>query len=309
MKFDDMQKNALEQKKIETAWKANSPLLQEAFQRYGVSVPEGLEEAIKALGKRLDKVIPVTFEEFNSRWPDEIVSNDSSAMKIVDVATKSHFPVLYLYTPELQNKLREVAEQHRRNANCSKICEQLKTYSSVEASDELKKFIMESLPLELPKKFYFDGSFERVKRLAAQSNVKSYADEASKNIGVISTRNDEEVLTLFVDGIDYVASFAKFMVKKLGIDEAVAMKISSALPHDVYYGIRGYVENDLEKHATLMARLLQVSEGDLVNDLYQGEVNVVTGALSKKLALNLDDELPSAILIDTKVNVYLPAKK
>ena len=54
--------------------------------------------------------------------------------------------------------------------------------------------------------------------------------------------------------------------------------------------------------------LTQVSEGDVVNDLCQGPVDVITGVFSQKLALDLDDELLSAVLIGGRVNVYLPSR-
>lgn len=305
MKFSERQNEALENKRIETAWKNNAPLLQEAFQRYGTPIPAEISEMVKIKGIQLDKVIPISFEEFTKRWPENKGTADSPAMKIAEACTKSHFPVLYLYAPELQEKVLEASEKRRRTANCNRLCEQLKKVCNVDASDEFKQFIMDVLPVELPKKVYFDGSADRVKCLSVQANARSYGDSD----GVIYTRDGEEILTIFVEGLDYIQSFAKHLVKKLGITEDVATKISSALPHDEYYTVRGFVETDIEKHATQMARLLHVQEGDTVTDLYQGDVEVVTGVLSKKLALDLDDELPSAILVGSRINIYLPANK
>lgn len=313
MKFSERQNVALENQKIETAWKNNAPLLREAFQRYNTPIPEGLAELVKSKCIRLDKVIPVTFEEFTKRWPEESSSVDAPAMKIVEDLTKSHFPVLYLYTPELQEKVVKATEQRHRTGNYVRLSEQLKKVCKKDASDEFKCFVMEVLPVELPNKVYFDGNAARVERLSVQPNAKCYGDSEQRRaldvFGVIYPKDGEEILTIFIEGLDYINSFARHLVNKLGVAEDVATKISSALPHDVYYTVRGYIETDMEKHATQMARLLCVQEGDTVHDLYQGDVEVVTGVISKKLALDLDDVLPSAVLVGTKVNVYLPSNK
>ena len=107
------------------------------------------------------------------------------------------------------------------------------------------------------------------------------------------------------------------MVKQVPISEELALQISEALPHDRYYIIHEEIFTDFERFITQMASRLKVMDGDtlrnldesdVVHDLLQGDVPVVRGAFSNKLALDLDDELPAAILLGNRINVFVPTE-
>lgn len=309
MKYSMSQAQKVETTRQETAWKYTAPLLNEVAQRYGVQPSDTLIRTLKTLGQRVDKVIMITFAEFNSRWPEMNIQADATVFKLGDTKTKSGFPAVFVYAPEFEEKIKERNEQQMRTANCKRLCSLLSKITLGDGTnDKFKDFVMTVLPSKLPYEARFDGSRERVLGISKRDKSAHVYEYDDSIIGVLHTKNGEDLLTVFIDGLDYKKSFARYMEKKLEIPAEIAEKISDSLPHDEYYTVRKFVDNDFEHHTIMMARLLGGSVGDKVTDLIQGEVDVILGEFSKKIALDLDDELPSAILINGKVNLYMPKK-
>ena len=111
MKYSMSQAQKVETTRQETAWKHTAPLLNEASQRYGVQPSDTLIRTLKALGQRVDKVFMVPYAEFNSRWPEMNIQADATALRLGDTKTKTGFPVVFVYSPEFEEKIKERNEQ------------------------------------------------------------------------------------------------------------------------------------------------------------------------------------------------------
>lgn len=306
MKYSKSQMMTLERTR-EEAQIHNSKLLGEVAKRYGIQPSSQLVGIVKALGNPLDKLIVISSEDFNLRWPELMKSDDHSAIKLGKRNTRNHISVAFVCSPEFEEKLLERADMFKRNSNVNRLCGILQKITGQE-NPMFRDFVLNVLPADIPESVKFDGSRPRISKLAFSEDAKVYPYPGDDSIfAVIHCKNGENLLSIFVDGLDYKKSFANHLQKKLDIPMELATRISAALPHDEYYKVRSFVDKDIEHHVTTMARVLGVKRGDTVNDLLQGPVDVIVGAFSKKLALDVDDELPSAILVNGKVNLYMPA--
>jgi hypothetical protein len=306
MKYSQRQNNELTIAQINNANKWNLPLLADLKKRFGF-VPAGLEDEVRSLNKRIAKIVPMIYEDFDDRWKGVAILRDALATQLVDSADKkTGFAVLYVYHPELDKMLKAHEAERMKKRNHDRLTSLFQKQGG-EANETLEEFIL-TLPTNIPYQAYFDGSRERVINLSKGEGAVMYGDASDDVFAVVYSHRDAQVITFFVNGLDYVRSFANQLEKQLEINEETAMQISGALQHDRYYSIQTPFFTDFEKYTTNMARLLKVSEGDVVNDLCQGPVDVITGVFSQKLALDLDDELLSAVLIGGRVNVYLPSR-
>jgi hypothetical protein len=306
MKYSQRQNDQLTTAQRNNANKWNLPMLDDLKKSFGF-IPAGLEENVRSLNKRIAKIIPLTYEDFDDRWKGVAILRDVLATKLVDGADKkTGFAILYVYDPKYDNVLREREAERMKKRNHDRLTSLFQKQCGA-TNEALEEFIL-SLPTDIPYQAYFDGSRDRVVNLSKNEGAVMYGNISDDVFAVVYNHRESQVITFFVNGLDYVRAFANQLEKQLEISEEAAMLVSGALAHDRYYSIQTPFFTDFEKYTTSMARLLRVSEGDVVNDLCQGPVDVITGVFSQKLALDLDDELLSAILVGGRVNVYLPSK-
>lgn len=308
MKYSARQNQNLSNAQIANANKWNLPLLDGVRNKFGF-MSEELERQVRAINKKVVRIVCMTYEDFDDRFNGVAILRDKTVIKMVDGEDrKTGMPILYAYVPEYDKLIQEWHMEHLRKKNLERLNTLFQKQNGHE-DKRLKEFILTKLPAEIPFQTYFDGSRVRVSKLAELDGATLYGDTSDDVFAVIYNHRDSTVITIFVYGLDYVRSFANQLVKQLDITFEAALKISGAMNHNRYYSIQTPVFTDFERYVTEMARLLKVEEGATAHDLLQGDVEVVTGVFSQKLALDLDDELPSAVLVGGRVNVFLPEKK
>lgn len=282
------------QKRMDSAWKHNEPLLNAMAKRFELTnIPESLLEKVKNLEKEVDKIILLTFDEFIARF------DGTSSETCLAIANEDITPLLYVYTPELADKAQQIV-------NMKRISSLLQKRHDLKPSKQFLTFVSNELPADIPFQTQFDGSRNRVIALANKPDAKVYGDVDGEIFAVEYIWRENATITIFVGELDYKSILADNLVRIAGIPHEVASQISDALPHDTYYGIHDQAFTDFESYVIKMAYLLKVNEGDVVHDLLQGNVEAGIAPYSKKMALNLDDEFPSALLIGNRINVFLP---
>lgn len=301
----------------ENAWKENSKLLQPLPSRFGTAtIPEKVLEEVQKLTQRAAKAFVLPYEAFHAKFESSTTPNATYAI-LDGKDEKTGWPIMYIYCPEWAEAAAELINRSARFGNMKRITSLLYKTTGIKAKEVLVNFLP-SLPAELPFQTYFDGSRERVAGLVKLEGAKMYGTPEDEVFAVEYLRKDVPTLTVFIAELDYRADFAKKIVKQVPIPDELALRISEALPHDRYYVIHDEVFTDFERFITQMAYRLKVmdggalrnvDEGDIVHDLLQGEVPVIRDLFTKKLVLDLDDELPAAILLGNRINVFVPGAK
>lgn len=289
-------------------FKFNQKELDEFMKKMNIAAPQSLVDYVEGLSSRIARIRMMTFESFNEKFPARIMPQSFGAA-LDGKDPKTGFPTLFFYSPELSDTAKSLEQKNLKAGNLKRIIAFFSSRCGKSFEDDkiLKDFIINILPANVPFNLVIDGARERVKRLVEKDGAKLHGSTESDVFAVEHVLADQPTLTIFHPEVDYLGTFAKKLDKTLEIGDKLAMNISKALPHDVYYSIQKGVETDFEKFVTRMARLLKAQEGELVHDYAQNEdVEVVVGAHSHELALDLDDELPAAILVGARLNLFVP---
>ncbi|MBQ9267049.1 MAG: hypothetical protein IJ217_02040 [Clostridia bacterium] len=173
-----------------------------------------------------------------------------------------------------------------------------------------KKFVENELPEELPEVVSFDSAFQRGQKLLRNDEIDPilYGRENEEIFAVEYTWFEQRRLTIFLYGIDYRAAFAHIIKKNIpDIPLGLATKISQELTHDDYYLIRpfNYYRNALlYSNAIVNRSRYYVEEGETLKDLLNGDTLVFS--VNRKRYIDIDDELPSAFVIDRVLYIYQP---
>lgn len=308
MKYSQKQVAAVKKAGSQQVIKFNMKELNDFVNKQGVTAPPALVDHVRNLPARIARIRLMTYEAFNERFPSRIMPESFGAM-LDGKDPKTGFPILYFYSPELVEKAQSLEVKKKKTGNLLRIFGFLASIygNSFENDKALEDFILDTLPADIPYNLVVDGSRTRVAKLVQKEGAKLHGSSEASIFAVEHVFADQPTLTICHPQIDYVAEFAKKLNKLLEIGDKLAMNISKALPHDAYYSIQRNVETDFDKFVTKMARLLKVEEGNTVHDYAQNEeIEVVIGAHSRELALDLDDELPAAILVGNKLNLFVP---
>lgn len=306
MKYSARQLTASQVSRMNSAWRWNEPLLMGIKDKYNVDIPEKVITQVKNLENKVSKIIALSYDNFADKFIS-MAAPDSTCIILDGRDMKTGFPYLYVYAPELDEAIMQMEEKEKQLGNVKRLRSFLAKSYNLNATDELLDFIQYDLPADIPFVTYFDGSRTRVANLANMEDAQIYGSTEDDIFAVEYRLGNERVITIFYPEMDYKSIFAKKLVNRLEIPKELAMQISENLPHDVYYSVYEIVYNNFDNYATKMASILKVKEGDIVHDILQGDIPVITGSYSKKLALDLDDEFPSAILVKNKITLYLPA--
>lgn len=204
------------------------------------------------------------------------------------------FPILLMYIPEWSNKA--VAK-----AKLPAVRKHLHTLFQLELSDVLVDIIQNKLPNEVPEHIRFEGSDTRFYNLMNFPGNIVY-----DNLVVEHRLKGKRAWTFFIPEVDYKAHFVHHIMNVLNIEKDLATQISNSWTHDTYISVQPEVAYDAKKYASDLVFFAEAKEGDFITDLLQGEVEVVSHR--GKLYLDIDDELPSAIIIKGRLNVYVPSK-
>lgn len=277
-----------------------------------LNIPEehaiDLHEYVNTLNSRIARIRMLTYTAFNEKFPSRIMPESFGAC-LDGKDTKTGFPTLFFYSPALSESAEALENKNKKVGNLKRISTFLANRygEAFENDNVIKAFVSEVLPCDIPYNLVADGSRNRVKSLLSKEGAILHGSTEGDIFAVQHVLVDQPTLTIFHTAIDYVGAFAHKLEKSLEIGDKLALQISKNLPHDVYYSVQKSVETDFEKFVIRMAKLLKVEEGDLIHEYAQDEdVEVVFGAHSRELALDLDDELPAAILIGTRLNIFIP---
>ena len=307
MKFSDRITNEAKNARNAQIASANIHELNNFKSNLNISeLPDAFITYIQNLDYRISGIRLMSYDSFFKRFPDNAKSDSFCAVPDGKNA-KTGFPVLYVYCPELVYIVQKLEDKNKKVGNLKRIASYFyKKYGlHLESNPAFSNFCLNVLPANVPFDLFTDGSRVRVTNLAADSKSQLYGSTEDDIFAVAHTYKDQPSLTIFCKDLDCVGEFAAKISKKLEITYELAMKISEALPHDQYYSVFG-IESKFEKYVTLIPKLLNCNSGDNVHDLLQGDVEVFDIPNSKKVALDLDDEFPSAILVGNRLNLYIP---
>lgn len=308
MKYSQKQTQEVRKANFNQLLLYNKKELNEFVKKLNITAPQALVDYVDTLPSRIARIRMMTYETFNEKFPSRIMP-ESFGAELDGKDTKTGFPTLYFYSPELSKTAKTLEEKNKKVGNLKRITTFLANrYGEAYENDKaIKAFVNELLPSDLPYTLVADGSRERVKRLLTKEGAILYGCEDNDIFAVEHVLADQSALTIFHSGIDFIGAFAKKLERTLEIGDKLAMTISKNLPHDAYYSIQNRVETNFEKFVIRMAKALKVEEGELVHDYAQNEdVEVVFGAHSRELALDLDDERPAAILVGSRLNLFVP---
>ncbi|MBO5141852.1 MAG: hypothetical protein J6C46_02425 [Clostridia bacterium] len=205
-------------------------------------------------------------------------------------------PNLFLYVPELS----EIVQKRNK---VTTVRTALKGKFGLALPQEYEAVIRDSLPDELPKEIRFEGSEARFKNLAERGGVVMH-----NGIVIEHTIKDASAWTFLMPGIDYKGAFANHLANVLNIDIQLAEKISANWDHSSYITVHNELYSDAQVYASNMAFHSGLASEEIIHDLLQGDVQVATN-FRGKLYLDIDDELPSAVIVKGRMNVYVPPKK
>ena len=308
MKFSVREERTAKQIRMEQVTKYNKKELDEFMAGVCINeVPENMYEFIMNLEYRITSIRLMSYNAFQSKFPSRTLPG--SFFGVLDGKdSKTGFPTLYIYSPELESIAVKQESDKKKAGNLKRISSFIlgRNKLSMEKEPSFVKFVTEVLPADVPFNLITDGSRRRVENLSHKEGAKLYGSCDDEIFAVEHVLADVPTLTIYLSQIDFVSEFATKLEKKLEIGDKLATQLSSNLPHDTYYSIQGNVETNFETFVTKMAYLLKVNPGDIVHDYLQGDVEVVTGAHSKKVALDLDDEYPAAILVGNRINLFVP---
>lgn len=224
---------------------------------------------------------------------------------IVPVKGKA-FPQAYIYLPDFEEATLQCENRIAREKNLTMVETALRSGFNLQLSKCLKDIISTDLPPKKPNKVFFDGSEVRFKRLCLQAGATCYPVN-SPLVVVRTSRNSEVSWTFFVKEIDYRSRFSRKLEYQLNISRKLADEIANNWAHDTYVSINPQAYTDAMTYAQDMAYHGRLREGQTIHDLLQGELTVVKAIDNQATTyIDIDDEKPSALIVNNRLNVYLP---
>lgn len=255
------------------------------------------------------------------------VFGEADKGKVFAVLTEGKpFPVLNLYHPKI-SLARFVTYRTRLVQDAFKSFCKRNNLTNLELPNEVLTLIAtvvkDSLESDEQPFIRFEGSLNRVLKI----DGKRYSSNGEYAIAVHYLRDKEDAAqkrltwTVFVPGIPYQELYANFLLYSFGKDglsKEMAMSISEKLPNDVYIIRPRMLYVNARQYARDVVKYNAFHNGDTLNDILQPEVAVVKyydhSRNDEVLIANIDDELPSAILVPSKdtgmdfLYIYIPSK-
>ena len=336
-------KIAADTKRLEEIVRHNIKEANEAFQQIGLSMSEEVETFIKKLDFRFGKLTFIRNAE-DAQKLDGVapIGVDTTTIAYTRHDTKYVFPQLLLYDEEaaeliswrakatvLSNKLKSAANPYvesfmkelesRWPESFSKFQEGITNLKDGVSFKEHFAPYLDMFPTQLPEQIKMDGSRERLEFMASKEGSTSILDNEGNILAVIhpfrrkDTNSVVNCLTLYVEELNPMVEMVRRLTDSyngLCIDDALL--IAESVPHDrFYYSVNLFPrgnDNSANEYVFAVAKAAGFSEeGVKVEDLLQSDVDVAFHDESNAYFINIDDEESSAVLVGTKLFIYMPA--
>lgn len=308
-----------QQDRQETIRRENRKLLKDliSFTKPTEAEKEALENFYNLITERLWKICVGSFQrvsdeiKFAKKHYGEVREN-----KIFGVLLEGKpFPILLVYLPWLEEKTAREEEEEKRKRNYALLKQKMQE-KGLHEPEGFEDFVVQKLPLVIDGTIAFDGSIARAKKiLTSQKEVNLFGSmEAPIFAMQYQWEETEKRFTIFMPAaIDYRASLAVALKWEMNLSFELSAKISASLPHDVYYIVKlqnRYHELMKFSDAVLMAMQTEMGVpsfllvGTHLYDVLNGQTLVFSH--NGKKYLDLDDEKPSAFVINRRLYVYAP---
>ncbi len=284
----------------------NLKVLKETEAKLHTVFPPELQELILELNLQIGRISIMSHARFNAFHPE--VDLDSTNVAYVYAQNNTPYPTLDLYHEELAQLAQKLEIKGAKLLNLRRIGTYFEKRFDMEVPMEFRDFVLNVLPVNLPSRVFFDGSYSRVSLLAKKPEAELYGVCSDENIFAVKyIFHNEPCITFFLKEIDPYKELALKIANIANIDFEKAWEISKRIPQNTYYRINPEVFHDFMQFAVEMASILNVKEGCIVYDNFQGDVEVVLDTFTNQLALNIDDEIISVVIAKGVIYIYEPA--